>query len=461
MAAARARRRRLRHSFGRTFKHGSLPPQRGVVQLCSRAPRWGSVAAHHGGVKPGSGSNTQRQSGLVKRLICKRASERIPPVPLPPCQSARQPVLLRPACRVPCSSVMSFALLYSLVCFLLDALLTRRQSELRLRAEVLALRQQLRVLERQVRRPRWQPADRLLLTALSRALPRPAWSALLVSPETLLRWHRELICGKRAAYACRSPHHDRARPSELHQLILRLARENPRWGYRRVEGELLKLGHRCSHLTVRRVLRRHGLPPAPRRSQRSWREFVRQHADQILATDFFVVDTVWMTRMYVLFFIEVGSRRVHLAGCTYKPTGAWVVQQARNLVWKLQDGELPAKFLLRDRDAKFSGAFDEVFRSEGVEVIRLLYRSPRANSIAERWVGTARREVLDHLLIFGRHHLARVLDEFIEHYHEARPHQGLGQRRPCEPAEVNPGTYGRVERRDRLGGLLHEYRRAA
>jgi putative transposase len=137
------------------------------------------------------------------------------------------------------------------------------------------------------------------------------------------------------------------------------------------------------------------------------------------------------------------------------------VKQARNLVWKLQDGELPAKFLLRDRDSKFSGAFDEVFRSEGVEVIRLPYRSPRANSFAERWVGTVRREVLDHLLIFGRHHLARVLDEFIEHYHEARPYQGLGQRRPCEPAEVIPRTYRRVERRDRLGGLLHEYQQAA
>jgi putative transposase len=368
---------------------------------------------------------------------------------------------MQPVLRVPCSSVMSFALLYSLVRFLLDALLTRRQSELRLQAEVLALRHQLRVVERQVRRPRWQPADRLLLTVLSRILPRPAWSALLVSPETLLRWHRELIRGKWAAYARRSQYPDRGRPSELHQLILRLARENSRWGYRRVQGELLKLGHRCSHLTVRRVLRRHGLPPAPRRSQRSWREFVRQHADQILATDFFVVDTVWMTRLYVLFFIEVGSRRVHLAGCTYNPTGAWVVQQARNLVWKLQDGELPVKFLLRDRDAKFSGGFDEVFRSEGVEVIRLPYRAPRANSFAERWVGTARREVLDHLLIFGRHHLARVLAEFVEHYHEARPHQGLGQRRPCEPAHVAPRTDRRVERRDRLGGLLHEYRQAA
>ena len=163
----------------------------------------------------------------------------------------------------------------------------------------------------------------------------------------------------------------------------------------------------------------------------------------------------------MLFLIEVGSRRVHLAGCTYHPTSAWVVQQARNLAWKLQDRGLVAKFLLRDRDSKFSAAFDEVFRSEAVRVIRLPYRSPWANSFAERWVGTARREVLDHLLIFGRRHLERVLIEFIEHYHEARPHQGLGQRRPHEPAAVIPLTAGPVERGDRLGGLLHEYHRAA
>ena len=162
-----------------------------------------------------------------------------------------------------------------------------------------------------------------------------------------------------------------------------------------------------------------------------------------------------------LFFIEVGSRRVHLAGCTYQPTGAWVAQQARNLAWKLQNGALRARFLLRDRDSKFSAAFDEVFKSEDVRVIRLPYRSPVANSIAERFVGTCRREVLGDLLIFGRGHLERVLDEFIEHYHHARPHHGLEQRRPCEPADVVPLPTGRVERRDRLGGVLHEYFRAA
>jgi putative transposase len=360
-----------------------------------------------------------------------------------------------------CSPIVLYSPLYAVVRLVLEILIVRSRSDAGLRAEVLALRHQLRVLERQVGRPRWQPTDRLLLTAISRVLPRPAWRSVLPSPETLLRWRRELVRRKWAAY-CRRPRRRRPLPrSELHELILRLARENARWGYRRIQGELLKLGHRCSHLTVRKVLRRHGLHPAPRRSQRSWREFVRQHADQILATDFFTVDTVWLTRLYVLFFIEIGSRRIHLAGCTYSPNGAWVVQQARNLAWKLHDGELGARFLLHDRDSKFRAAFDEVFRSEGIEVVRLPYRSPRANSFSERWVGTARREVLDHLLIFGRRQLERVLIEFIEHYHEARPHQGLRLRWPCEPTDEVRVRTGPVECRDRLGGLLHEYRRTA
>jgi putative transposase len=159
--------------------------------------------------------------------------------------------------------------------------------------------------------------------------------------------------------------------------------------------------------------------------------------------------------------LGIGSRRVHLAGCTYHPTGAWVVQQARNLAWKLHDGELRPLHLLRDRDSKFTATFDEVFRSEGVEVIQLPYRAPRANAFAERWVGTVRRECLDHLLIFGRRHLETVLAEFVEHYHEARPHQGLGQRRPRQPSAWIVLPHGDVERRDRLGGLLHDYRRVA
>jgi putative transposase len=353
---------------------------------------------------------------------------------------------------------MLLALLYGIVRFLLELLIQRQRAEANLQIEVLALRHQLRVLERQVRRPRFQPGDRLLLAALSKILPRPAWSSFLVSPETLLHWHRELVRRKWALYARRPRRGRPGQSAECQELILRLARENTRWGYRRIQGELLKLGCRCSHSTVRNILRRHDLLPAPRRSQRSWREFVRQHADQILAVDFFTVETVWLQRLYVLFFLEIGSRCVHLAGCTAAPSGAWVVQQARQLAWKLQDGEIQARFLIRDRDTKFTTGFDEVFRSEGMEVIPLPYRVPVANSFAERFVGTARRELLDHLLIFGQRHLEHVLREFIEHYHEERPHQGIEQRvpRPREPVGVIVEG-GPVLRRDRLGGVLHEY----
>ncbi len=356
--------------------------------------------------------------------------------------------------------IVLLALLYSVFRLLLETLVDRRHPDADLRLELLVLRHQLGVLQRQVKRPRWGAADRLLLTGLSQRLPRPTWSCFLVSPQTLLRWHRDLVRRKWSLFASRPR---RGRPglvTERRELILRLARENSRWGYRRIQGELLKLGVRCSHETIRSVLRRHGLPPAPRRARTSWRQFLRQHASQILATDFFTVETVWLQRLYVLFFIELGSRRVHLAGCTANPSATWVAQQARQLAWRIADGEVRLRFLLRDRDDKFTLAFDEVFRSEGVEVIRLPVRSPVANSFAERWVGTARRECLDHLLIVGRRHLEYVLGEFVEHYQEARPHQGLGQQTPSGGPPV-PVPGGRVVRRDRLGGLIHEYERAA
>jgi transposase InsO family protein len=213
-------------------------------------------------------------------------------------------------------------------------------------------------------------------------------------------------------------------------LILKLAEENPRWGYKRIQGEALKLGFKISHMGVAKILRSQGIPPAPRRSQTSWREFVRQHAAQMLATDLFTVETAWLQRLHVLFFIEIASRKAHLAGITANPTGEWVAQQARNLAWKLQDGVIQARYLLRDRDCKFTASFDQVFSSEGVKVVRLPYQSPRANSIAERFVGTCRREVLDHLLIFSARHLEAVIKDFLVHYHQARPHQGLDQRCP-------------------------------
>jgi len=358
---------------------------------------------------------------------------------------------------------MLLALLYQLVRYLTDLVLVSTQSDAQLRAEVLALRHQLRVLERKVGKPAWQPADRLLLATLSRLLRRSSLDALLPRPETLLRWHRELVRRKWAAFAGRPPRPGSARHRERRELVLRLAQENPSWGYRRIQGEVLKLGFKISHMGVAKILRRQRIPPAPRRAgHRTWREFVRQHAAQILACDFFTVETVWLQRLHVLFFIELASRKVHLAGVTAHPSGQWVAQQARNLAWKLQDRTLKASYLLHDRDSKFPAGFDQVFRSEGVTVVRLPYRAPCANSICERFVGTARRELLDHLLIFSARHLEAVFKEFLVHYHHARPHQGLDQRCPdAYPGVVPLPVGGKIVRFDRLGGLLREYSCAA
>jgi putative transposase len=289
------------------------------------------------------------------------------------------------------------------------------------------------VLRRHVGRPRFRWSDRLFLAAASCYLAREAWRAFLVTPQTVLRWHRELVRRKWSRGAGRRP----GRPSlaeATRALILRLARENPRWGYRRIQGELAKLGLRVSATAIRRLLGRHGLGPAPRCSGVSWRLFLRQQAAGILACDFFAVETVWLKTLYVLFFIELGSRRVHVSGCTAKPDAAWVTQQARNLV--LQRSELDGgyRFLLRDRDSKFPPAFDEVFGSAASKVIRTPVKAPRANAYAERWVRTVRTECLDWLLILNRRHLEAVLRVYVHHYNAERHIGGSSCRRPREPA---------------------------
>jgi putative transposase len=325
--------------------------------------------------------------------------------------------------------------------------------------EILVLRHQLNVLRRQTPRPKLEPADRALLAAISRVLPRSRWTCFLVRPETLLRWHRRLVAG-----AWTYPHQPGRPPldEDIQQLIMRMARENPRWGYQRIKGQLQQLGVRVSATTIRTVLRRHGLDPAPRRVATTWRAFLRQQAPGIMARDFFIVDTVWLWRLYVLFFIELGSRRVYLAGVTAHPDGAWVTQQARNLLMPAT-GPRP-RFLLRDRDAKFTRAFDSVFRSEGTEVLITPVQAPNANAYAERWVRTVRDECLDWLLVVGRGHLEQVLRVYIEHYNAHRPHRALGLQPPdpaVEPALSSKDQLAQVRRRDLLGGLLHEYRRAA
>jgi putative transposase len=246
--------------------------------------------------------------------------------------------------------------------------------------------------------------------------------------------------------------------------------QNPGWGYRRIQGELVGLGIRIAASTVWAILRDAGIEPAPRRLESSWKEFLRRQAASIIECDFLTADTVFFKRLYVLFFIELASRRVHIAGVTANPDGAWVSQQARNLVMRLADEGVRMGFLIRDRDSKFTASFDEVFRSEGIRVIRAPVRAPRARAHAERWVGSLRRECLDGLLILGRRHLERVVRVHAQHYNEHRPHRSLAQRPPLAkpPPRISEPTptieqlrLDRLRRRDRLGGLLHEYELAA
>jgi putative transposase len=249
---------------------------------------------------------------------------------------------------------------------------------------------------------------------------------------------------------------------------VRLARENPGWGYRRIQGELVGLGIKLAASTVWTILNEAGIEPSPRRQEPSWAEFLRAQAASILECDFLTVDTLFFKRFYVLFFIELATRRVHLAGITTNPDGRWVMQQARNLLMQLaDDGICLPRFLVRDRDSKFTGEFDEVFRSEGIRVIKAPVRAPKARAHAERWVRSVRRECLDRLLILGRRHLNRVLATYVAHYNEHRPHRALAQRAPLgklPPGEremANVVDLDRVRRTDLLGGLIREYRLAA
>jgi putative transposase len=249
---------------------------------------------------------------------------------------------------------------------------------------------------------------------------------------------------------------------EIRDLVLRLARENPSWGYRRVHGELCGLGYKLGASTVWAILQRAGVDPAPIRSAVSWRQFLRVQANSVLAVDFFTVDTVLLKRLYVLFVIEVASRQVHVLGVTAQPSGEWVAQQARNLLMALDDRADRFRFLVRDRDAKFTAAFDAVFAAEAIKVLMTPVRAPRANAYAERWVGTVRREVLDRMLILGGRQLQAVLAEYVDHYNGHRPHRALGQAPPLRPGvPVVLAPAGRVVRRDRLGGLIHEYAQVA
>jgi transposase InsO family protein len=328
--------------------------------------------------------------------------------------------------------------------------------------EIVVLRHEIAVLRRQVSRPALRPADRAFLAAASRLLPRAHWEVFFVTPGTLLAWHRRLVA-RRWTYPGRRP----GRPRVIHEvreLVLRLARENPRWGYQRITGELIGLGVQLSQTSVRRILTGAGLGPAGRRGGASWREFIRSQAQSMVACDFFTVDTIALRRIYVLFFIELSTRRAHLAGMTENPDGAWTAQQARNLLFSVPVRDRPLEFLIRDNDGKFTRTFDAVFNTEGIRVIRTPVRAPKANAVAERFVGTVRRECLDWLLITNRRHLQHVLREFVDHYNGHRPHRAL-ELAPPEPRQPPPTRTSQpaatTHRHDRLGGLIHEYSVAA
>ncbi len=356
---------------------------------------------------------------------------------------------------------MALSFLYLAFIRILQLLRLSRCDPDELAIEVVILRHEVAVLRRQVTRPGLQPPDRAILAGLSRLLDRRHRGRFFVQPDTLRRWHRDLVRRKWT-----QPHRS-GRPSiptGTSAIILRLARENPTWGYRRIQGELARVGVVLAPSSVWSILRRHGIDPSPLRSGPTWNEFLRTQASSMLACDFFTVDTVLLKRIYVLFFIDLDTRKVFLTGVTAHPVGAWIVQQARNLTLMLDSRAHPVRFLVRDRDTKFTSSFDDVFKAEGIRIIRTPIRAPRANAFAERFVGTVRRECLDRMLIFGRRHLEGVLAEFVAHCNGHRPHRALGQRAPLvanPPPPASDPMPAQLLRSGTVFGLINEYRLVA
>jgi putative transposase len=357
-----------------------------------------------------------------------------------------------------------FSVLYLLVRCLLGSLIVLARRQVSKDAELLVLRHENTVLRRQISRVGYQPGDRLWLTALSRLIPRRRWEEVFtVTPATLLTWHRRLVTRKWDYTNRRRP----GRPSTeaaIRELVIGMATDNPTWGHRRVQGELVRLGHQIAASTVWQILHDAGIDPAPRRKGPTWKQFLTAQARGILAVDFVHVDTVLLRRIYALIVIEHGTRHVHLAGITTNPDGAWTTQAARNLLMDLEQLTTSVKFLIRDRAGQFAGSFDAVFQAEGIRILASPPQAPRANAICERMIGTLRRELFDRLLIVNERHLCQVLTEYLLHYNTARPHRALSQLAPTQahtwPPEINLAEHP-IRRKQVLGGLTYEYQVAA
>src|SRR5437763_12954878 len=336
--------------------------------------------------------------------------------------------------------------------------------------EILVLRHELSILRRQVNRPRFETQDRMLLAAFSRVRPRRSWSAFSVRPETLLHWHRQLVA-RRWTYPHRSP----GRPpigSEVRELVVRLARENPSWGYQRIVGELRKLGISVSASSVRNILVKAELPPAPRRHSQSWRSFLQADGESILACDFFTVDTVWLQRLYVLAVLSVGSRRIEYLACTSKPNTAWMLQQARNLLMDLDERGRQVRFLVHDRDAKFPCAFDALLARLDMTSVWVAehgwvylngsstaaparssaghsscggYRDPESQAFTESWFPLPERTLRLAQRVRTLDQAREAIGAYIDHYHD-RPRSRLDYRTPREVRTTWDDATGQLQK---------------
>ena len=360
-------------------------------------------------------------------------------------EQARCAYILGPMCRILYRLLVSLARM---------AVRSGRSKDL----EVIVLRHQIAVLHRQNNRPALADEDRALLGAVAAALSRPQRAGWLVTPETLLRWHRQRIA-RHWTQPRRAP--GRPRTSvEPRRLIIEMATSNPTWGYRRITGELVGLGHRVGACAVWRILKHHHIDPDPQPTSVTWTQFLGSQA--AVACGFVTVDTALLRRCCLLLCIDITTREVLYGAITTNPTGAWTTQAARNLFLRHPQRLTHARALLRDRASQFTGDFDEIFRTEGLKILKTPVRVPVANAFAERWIGTLRRELLDRTIIWNQHQLEHLVTDYIDHYNAHQPHRSLDHRPPAPHRPPNANAQQlRIIRATRCGGLINEYRKAA